>query len=61
MSCSCRTFLKLAICPHLLGYSMLNCLNLYDKKLEENDSKKFEVKIKRGRRRLVEKAYVKEI
>lgn len=60
VSCSCRTFLKIAICPHLIGYSFLNNLGLYSN-YHEKKEETFGIKTKRGRRPLAEKAFYKDI
>jgi hypothetical protein len=59
-SCNCRTFLKSGVCTHLLGYSIINNLNIYDENeiLKRNDN--FVQRNKRGRHGLAKKAYIRE-
>ena len=63
-SCSCKYFLKHAICMHLVGYSNINGLNLFGDKYSKPDTRiNFVHKTKKGRkpgRKLAEKALVRE-
>ena len=60
-SCTCKLFLKYAICIHVVAYSRINKLNIFDSKF--SDQTDFHYKEKRGRKpgrpALAEKAYKK--
>ena len=63
-SCNCKSFLKFAICMHLVAFSNFFSLDLYDPKYKpdynKEEEERFVYKTKRGRRRLAEPALVKE-
>ena len=65
-SCQCYSFLKKAICVHLVSYSYLNELNWYGSKVNKaiDNQRNFIPKIKRGAKsgayRKAEKALVKK-
>jgi hypothetical protein len=63
-SCNCKSFLKFAICLHLVAFSNFFSLDLYDPKYKpgynKEEEERFVYKTKRGRRRLAEPALVKE-
>ena len=65
-SCTCKYFVKSAVCAHLVAYSNLNGLNLFDKRYSKEKAQKFESlnkrgpKRKTGRPKLAEKALVRE-
>ena len=50
-SCSCKYFVKSAVCAHLVAYSSLNDLNLFDKRYYKEKPKKFKSLTKRGRKK----------
>jgi hypothetical protein len=62
--CTCKNYLKHAICHHLVAYSNLNDLNMFDLKYLDKNSN-FVKKIKRGAKsgkyKNAEKAYVKDV
>lgn len=59
-SCNCRHFLKKAVCPHLLGYSMVNELNIYNENEILKHDENFVKKNRKGRHCLAKKALLKE-
>jgi hypothetical protein len=59
-SCNCYYFLKHAICPHSLGYSILKGLNWFNEEEKVEKSKNFVSKNKKGRPRLAEKALIRD-
>jgi hypothetical protein len=50
-SCTCKYFVKSAVCAHLVAYSSLNYLNLFDKRYYKEKPKKFKPLTKRGRKK----------
>ena len=46
-SCNCKTFIKFGICPHLLAFSSINNLNIYE---SHSSVDKFVQKTKKGRK-----------
>jgi hypothetical protein len=63
-SCTCRNYLKYAICHHLVAYSNLNGLNWFDSKFSFENKENFIKKTKRGAKggsyKRAEKAYHKD-
>ena len=51
-SCTCKYFVKSAVCAHLVAYSSLNGLNLFDKRYYKEQARKFKPLTKRGRKRV---------
>ena len=66
VSCTCKYFVKSAVCAHLVAYSNINGLDLFDKRCTKKDKpKKSEALNKRGRKKggrrtLAENALVRE-
>ena len=53
-SCSCKDFIKVGVCCHLVGLSLTHDLNLYDSKYSKPAkelTEKFQILTKRGRKR----------